>query len=142
MLTVIDFQPEHLKTFALQDGQAYMQGYISQPGYGEWLASAGGARTVLVDGRIIAVAGIAEIWPGRGSAWVLMATDAGRHLLALHRAVRAFLDNCGVRRVECYVDRDFLAGHRWVHMLGFRREGLMRAFGAHGGDMVMYARVD
>jgi hypothetical protein len=142
MLQAVKFQPEHLTSLALQEGQAYMQSYLSEPGYANFLLSAGPALTVMAAGKVIAIAGIAEVWAGRGAAWLLMADGAGRrHMVALHRAVRAYLDGCGVRRVECYVDRDFLAGHRWARMLGFEREGLMRAFGAHGGDMVMYARV-
>ena len=35
----------------------------------------------------------------------------------------------------------FEPGHRWATMLGFEREGLMRAFGQDGSDMVMYSRI-
>jgi hypothetical protein len=36
---------------------------------------------------------------------------------------------------------NFEPGHRWARMLGFEQEGLMRAFGHDGSDMVMYSRV-
>ena len=106
------------------------------------LADASDAYTLLHDGRVIACAGVMELWQGRGMAWALLADNIGQAMIAVHRIVYRFLwKECTIRRVEAYVDQGFAAGHRWVHDLGFQREGMMRAFAQHGGDMVMWARV-
>jgi RimJ/RimL family protein N-acetyltransferase len=51
------------------------------------------------------------------------------------------LETTDFKRVEAYVDANFEAGHRWITMLGFEREGYMRAFSPLGDDAVLYARI-
>lgn len=142
MITRIEFAPAHLGALQLQDAQSYFGPLLSDVHYGEELRAAGPAYSIMCDGRVIACAGVAEIWTGRGMAWSLLADGIGDAFVGLHRMVKRFLwRECGIRRIEAYVDRDFAAGHRWVRLLGFECEGTMRAFGQHGGDMAMYSRV-
>lgn len=141
MIEVRQFRPADLDELRLQPAQEYLAAFIARPGYGQELVDAGPAHTVWNGDRIVCCAGVANLWPGRASAWALLAWDAGRSMRGLHREVLRFLDGCGIRRVEAYVYPQFEAGHRWATMLGFEREGLLRAFGLDGSDMVMYSRV-
>ena len=52
-----------------------------------------------------------------------------------------FLDMHGTRRVEATVDSGFMAAHRLMLMLGFKREGRMIAYLPDGRDCDLYARV-
>ena len=140
MLERIKFKPADLDELRLQPAQEYLAAFVGRPGYGQELVDAGPCYTVRQDGKIICCAGVVELWQGRASAWALLSGEAGRSMIGLHRMVEDFLDNCGIRRVEAYVYPDFEPGHRWATMLGFEREGLMRAF-QRGADMVMYARI-
>lgn len=142
MVTIIPFQANHLAALNLQPAQAYMLPYIERADYTVALESSGPAYSALADGRIIACAGVAEIWPGRGAAWALLANSGPCHFGTVHRAVCRFLDGCGIRRVEAYVDPEFDAARRWMRLLGFRLEtpDPMRAFGDDGRDMLLYAR--
>jgi hypothetical protein len=45
------------------------------------------------------------------------------------------------RRIEATVDVGFTEGERWMTLLGFEYEGLMRAYRPDGQDMLMFARV-
>lgn len=143
IVTRIPFEPPHLRALELQDAQSWFGQMLDDPSYGEALVQGGPAYTVVADGRIITCAGATHIWPGRASVWALMADEIGGGVfLKLHRIVQRFLwVECDVKRVEAYVDKDFAKGHRWVRTLGFQYEGLMREFGAHGGDMAMWSRI-
>lgn len=141
MLERIKFKPADLDELRLQPAQEYLAAFVGRPGYGQELVEAGPCYTVRRDGKIVCCAGVAELWKGRASAWALLSYDAGRSMRPLHRMVEDFLDNCGIRRVEAYVGPDFEPGHRWARMLGFEREGFMRAFHTNGSDVVLYARI-
>ena len=140
MLERIKFKPADLDELRLQPAQEYLAAFVGRPGYGQELVDAGPCYTVRQDGKIIYCAGVVELWQGRASAWALLSGEAGRSMIGLHRMVKDFLDNCGIRRVEAYVYPDFEPGHRWARMLGFEQEGLMKAF-QQGADMVMYSRI-
>lgn len=142
MVTRLVYAPAHLRALALQPAQAWFSDMLRDDSYAESLAESKWAYTLMLDGRIIGCLGVLEIWPGRGMAWALLADEIGAAMIAVHRIVHRFLwSECPLTRVEAYVDARFEAGHRWVHRLGFEREGLMRQFGQHGGDMVMWSRI-
>lgn len=122
MIEVVQFEPEHLKRLTLQPAQAYLSPHVMKPDYGSTFADAGPAYTVFAGDRIIACAGVIELWAGRGMAWSLLAGDIPHCFLSLHRAVRKFLQECPIRRIEAYVDEDFGAAHQWANILGFRLE--------------------
>lgn len=140
MLTVEKFKPADLEELRLQPAQEFLAAFVGRTGYGQELVDAGPCYTGRYHGKIVICAGVVNLWQGRGSAWALLAGDAGKCMRQIHREVEKFLDGCGIRRVEAYVYPDFEPGHRWARMLGFEPEGLMRAF-QRGADMVMYSRI-
>lgn len=103
------------------------------PGASAWTACDGE--------RCLAVGGYAEHWPGRIGVWAFLAEDAGDRMLALTRTVRGTLDQLRNARIEATTVTTFAAGHRWLRLLGFVREGTMRRY-AHGLDYDLYARVN
>jgi hypothetical protein len=105
------------------------------------LSTAGLAWSFDDNGEILGIAVVAPQWENRAMALVLMSESAGRHFHKIHRAVNRFLDIAGFRRVEATVDVGFDAGDRWMKMLGFEFEGLMRAYRPDGADMKLYARI-
>lgn len=140
-MILVPFKPEHLKLLVLQDSQAWMQPMIEGPEYGAALHTAGPCYT-LTDGSSVAMcAGLVNMWENRAQAWSLMSAHAGRHMLKIARIMRGFLDLQDIRRIEAVVDADFVQGHRLIQILGFEREGLMRAYLPDGRDTVLYSRV-
>jgi len=142
MIEFVPFTPAHLLALRLQAAQADLQPLLGQPEYGAALAGAD-TWTGLVDGRVVGCAGVLPQWPGRAIAWALLTRDlTARHFLRVHlkvlRVLRGAQDR-GVRRIETTVDAGFDAGHRWARLLGFRPEGLMRAYSPDGRDHVLYA---
>lgn len=138
-MDIVAFEVEHLKRLRVQPAQQSCLAYLTE----ELLADAVhmDAYTALVDGAPVAVAGLMDFWPGRAMAWSYIGEGAGLHMVRLTRAIRNFLDGQEIRRIEAYVDPDFEAGLRWIELLGFTREGRLRAFMPDGRDTVIFARV-
>ena len=139
---IVAFQPDHLQRLLLQPSQAIMQPTLADPSYGPSLAAAGPAYSAVDGDAVFACAGLIPQWNGRALAWALIAAEAGRHMVGIHKAVRRALDVHPFRRVETAVVSDFVQGHRWATLLGFEREGRMRAYTPEGQDCDLYARVN
>lgn len=104
-------------------------------------AIAGGLSLAAVSGsRVLAIGGISEVWDGRGVIWGLLGEDIDRDMIPIHRAVTRTLALSTLPRIEAHVACSHETGHRWMKLLGFQREGTMRAFW-QGHDYDLYARV-
>jgi hypothetical protein len=103
--------------------------------------SAGPALTVRDADRIMLIGGIVLASAHRGLLWALLASDAGAHMLWLHRQTLKFLDAHPLTRLEASVEDAFPAGCRWIELLGFSYEGLMLGYGENGETHRRYARV-
>lgn len=100
------------------------------------------AFTGLHDGKVIAVAGLADVWPGRALLWSYMGGHAGPHMVAIHKVALRMIAAYEGARIEADVDVDFKPGHRWIKMLGFELEtARMRKYRPDGGDMAKYVRI-
>lgn len=140
-MNIIPFHPDHLKRIALQPSQIALQPELAKPEYGPALLAAGPCYSGVVGDVVIASAGFYPQWDGRAIVWALVSGDAGRHFVSLHRAVLRSFELHPFRRIETCVLKGFAEGCRWAEMLGFQREGLMRAYGPDGSDFHLYARV-
>ena len=100
------------------------------------------AYTGVVDGRVVVCAGVEPMWQGRGYAWSYLSAGSGAHFVAIHKAVKRFLEIAPFVRVEASVVCEFEQGHRWARMLGFNLEAeRMISYGPDGRDYALYARV-
>lgn len=120
-MTVVPFRIEHLARIRLQAAQRCCLGLMSEEMLDEIEQLEG--YTGLVDDEPVAIAGVLEREPGVYAAWTFISEKAGRHMLAITRAVQRFLALKGYPEVEAYVDADFEAGHRWMQTLGFTATG-------------------
>ena len=140
-MMIVAFNPSHLDRLLLQPSQALMQPTLADPSYGPSLAAAGPAYSAVDGDAVFACAGIIPQWEGRAVAWALIASEAGRNMVRIHKAVSRALAVHQYRRIETAVASDFEQGHRWALMLGFEREGRMRGYTPDGRDCDLYARV-
>lgn len=106
------------------------------------LAASGPAWAVRLDGKLVAVGGHCPAWSGRTVAWGYLGQDCGPALPVMTKFVLRHMRHLEVEfpRIEAYAERNHAAGHRWLRLLGFKREGVMRKF-CMGRDYLMYARV-
>lgn len=136
------FHPADLLALPLQDAQACVSSMAGNPDYADTLAKFE-SWTGRIDGRVVFCAGVIPLWPGRSQVWAVIASDIGSMgMLRLTRAVRRFLTLQQEIRIEATVVADFGAGHRWMDILGFKRETPepMRGYLPDGRDAVLYAR--
>lgn len=139
MIEFVDYEPAHLRALRLQAPQAYFSTLFSED-YAAALAQHP-AWAGIVDGQVVGCAGLVEQWTDRALCWALFSEAAGPHFLAITRFVQRVFALFHYRRVEAYVDPNFAEAQRWVRILGFEREGLMRAFTPTGEDNLLFARV-
>ena len=105
------------------------------------LQHAGPSWHVRREGKLVALGGYTPVWEGRAVVWGYLGVDSGPSMPAMTRKVKAELAALALEfpRIEAYASRNYGAASRWLVLLGFRREGLMRKF-ASGRDYFMYAR--
>lgn len=105
------------------------------------LQRAGPSWHVRRNGELVALGGYTPVWEGRVVVWGYLGVNSGPSMPAMTRKVKTELDALALEfsRIEAYASRNYGAASRWLVLLGFRREGLMRKFAA-GRDYFMYAR--
>lgn len=92
-------------------------------------------------GHILGCAGMWLRHNGVGESWGLVARSAsGKEMLAITRAVRHFLDARMEHRISGTCISGWIAGQRWLRLLGFEYEGTMRRYTEDGRDVDLYAR--
>ena len=138
-MIVIPFELSHITAMRLQDHQRLAISSVELP-YLAQLSGYGPTLTALADGRPIACAGIASPGFGIGTLWAVVAKDAGPHFVALDRCVRRFLSIPKLRRIEATSEVSFAQGCRWLELLGFQSEGILRKYGPKGEDHMRYSR--
>jgi RimJ/RimL family protein N-acetyltransferase len=131
--------------FEFQEDQKETQEAIkNNPGYAKALLCDGSAVYTAIDGdEIVGILGIKPdpIDPMRGYAWSLLSKNAGKSLLHLIKKVAFFIKNTHYRRIETTICHTFPSSRRWVELIGFEKEGTMRAYDKEGNDHDLYAIV-
>lgn len=143
MIQIVKFRAAHLQSLELQEAQAYLSADLAKPEHGVLVEQAGQGFTAMDGDKVLACAGVAEVWTGRAVAWAFISKNAGRRMVAIHRAVAGFLLASQFCRIEAWVDEGFEPGMRWLELLGFTLEtpAPMRGFRPDGGACFLFARV-
>ena len=123
----------------LQQAQISMSNLIANDDYAKSLE--GNSFSGVVDNNVIACGGIMDIWQGRGVAWMLLSSNISKWFLKIDRAIRVQIAQSDLQRLEAYCYCDHLEGKRWLELLGFQQEGIMKKFTPDGKDHYLYARV-
>lgn len=109
----------------------------------------GESWTFTAGGRVLVVAGLMQMWPGRALAWSVVADHRPwREMMAVGAEMRRLLAHyLGHRyhRIEAYADAEplewWLTCDWWLRRLGFNEEGRLSRFTQDGRDQMVYARV-
>ena len=143
MTQIVAFKAGHLQALELQESQRYLSSSLASHGYARMIEQTGQSFTAVKDGRVLACAGVAEVWEGRAVAWALISKDAGRGMVSIHKAAAGYLCASKYRRIEAWVDDGFIPGIRWLEMLGFTLETPMpmRGFRPDGGACFLFSKV-
>lgn len=112
--------------------------------WAELYATAGPAVTFTdPEGGIVFCCGVTDLWPGVGQVWALFSPLARRYphtLQAMKWAVRHLFEKYEYVRIQTTIAVDNEAAIRFDEKhLGFKREGIMRRYGLHGEDHILFA---
>ena len=136
-----------VRPFEPEDYETLINGLPVEPGLarvvgdplkrGKQIHGDGPAWSGVVDGRLVASAGLMIPWPGFGAAWAVLDRGLARaHRVPLHRALlRVFgraMHEYKLVRVETSVSAAFAPGLRLARHLGFREECEMPKYGPYG----------
>ena len=114
--------------------------YKDEDALAEW------SPTLIEGDKIMAVIGLRPHWPGVAEAWTFLSDEVREKPLELTKSVKASLleaaERLDLTRIQAVADASDRRAGRWLHLLGFHCEGLMRNYGLNGeGDFFMYARI-
>lgn len=136
---IVPFRAEHVEALDAQDHSKGLQRFITARSV---LGLEGPyAYTALVDGRVMACAGVMPLWEGCGEAWSYLAWDCGKHFIRITRAALRFFEAAPFDRIQAVVEVSFPEGHRWVNLMGFALEAPRLRRYVDGKDYALYARV-
>jgi|GEM_PF-480816 len=140
---IVEFEPEHGEKIFLHAGDPGLKDY--SPAIMEVYGEAGPAYSAIVEDRVLLCAGIMLMWPGVGTAWAVVSPLIEVYPIAGSAAVMYGLqylaDKHKLHRIQAPVYEKFERGIRWVEFLGFKREGLLTAYGRNKENYIMYAYV-
>lgn len=102
--------------------------------------------TMTVNGEPAAVAGIMNGGPGIGMLWAFVSDDARGHGKKIVKFIRPKLDfafkEMRYHRLQAIVRVDRPEYQRFIELLGFEKEGLMKKAAFNQDDLWLYARVN
>ena len=100
--------------------------------------------TATYDGQVFAMFGLVPFWQGVYECWLIPADDLDTHTMKMHRVSIRFFEYTAkvlrAKRYQCYVFSENVRAVRWIEMMVFKREGLMKRFGPNQEDHFLYAR--
>lgn len=86
------------------------------------------------------VGGLIKTDNHRAIAWAIFSHEDRKYFLSVYRVVKKFLTEAPYERIECTVDLNFQAAHRYAESLGFKLEApRMAHFFAPEHDASLYS---
>lgn len=97
------------------------------------------------EGNVVVIGGVALLWEGVGSGWVITSELFVNHKIWCHRAIRNVLikaeSQYNLHRIESLILKDHKISMKWAERLGFSKEGLLRKYDSSKNDYYLFARV-
>lgn len=141
MFKAVPFQEIHAEPLLLENiNKGITDGMFE--GYLTALRQQTESYTFMVNDDVIAVAGIAKLWAGRGYLWMILSENIKKHPVESYRGLRKFLYKMPYRRVEMDVPINTEFDDRRARFMGFRLEcSYARSYSPTGEDRAIYAWV-
>ena len=123
----------------------FMNAGINGPAYTGYDATNEDAGHADEDAEIVFCCGVRNIFEHSGEAWFVF-SPIGKQYVRTFEVIRDLLHHHIIpryryKRVQATADLGVPETVRFLEHLGFEREGILRAYGATGQDMAMYAVV-
>lgn len=136
-MKIIDYKTEHL--FEL-NVQPYQLSDEVTPEYAEWIGQYP-CYTAIHDGKVVAVGGLVPMWPGRAVMYLRVSDGISYQWISLFRAAKKVIYQGLKEYHRLEAQSEFPESERWLQMLGFKYEGVMRKYRPDGQDVKMWSIV-
>ena len=105
-----------------------------------------GLDFTLLDNNVpVCSGGVIPTWLGNAQGWVISSKRIFRNKVKASRLIKERTDllctNNKIWRLQTAVKADFKIGFRFAQFLGFKNEGLMKAYGPDKTDYYRMARI-
>jgi len=145
-LTVRQYEPKDFLNIELMDYEKKCREGQPIEMWARIKKMAGPAVTVIdPENRIVFCCGIHDLWPGVGEIWAVFSPLSKKYpdtwIVARDLLNQHFSQNGYVRLQAALDPVDCPESIRFDERLGFKAEGLMRRYGPHGEDRILYALV-
>lgn len=134
--------PSDIVMLRVQPSQAIgFDGVAMEAGEACDLVMNGDAWTAHEGDRLLCCAGFRLVYPSHAIAWALLAEGVGAAHVAITRFARARIADSPIRRIEALVRAKVPAERRWAELVGLEFNALLRAWGEHGEDHLLFERI-
>jgi hypothetical protein len=103
----------------------------------------GQCRSCVMDGEVVACAGVDILWPGVGEVWAMVSYEIDKTLVykGIAKGLKRVVDDNDLWRVQGWARVGFKEAHVLFKHLGMIREGVARRYAPDGADCVLYSKV-
>lgn len=141
MAKYVEFKIEDLRRLAKDEGIKEVREFFTEPVL-EKISTLPFKFAIESEGEVVAMGGVAEIWPNRGEGWIFFDSKCKTNFLPVFRLVKSWVHALPFKRIEAAAKLGSSFAHRHLQLLGFELEApVMKAFYPNGDNYSLYARV-
>lgn len=149
---IIPYEPIHAYTILernIREQDTWLSAY---PDFDKWVEgwkTAGPSFTLIIDGEIVACAGVILLEWKKGEAWTLLSSLFYKYKKTTFKAIKTYLNKIisdkGLRRLQALVSCEIVNLNeckRMLEHLGFKNETPdgMQSYGPNGEKMLLFGR--
>lgn len=131
------FNPLHMTLLERAGGRALFGPLPFADGYAAMLEG----WSAFDGDQLVAIGGLYKEHDACATAWSFLLPSTAKHMRALTRFSADVFARAPFVRIQAHVVPTFPPAIRWIELLGFSREGLLRKFTPSGQDMLLYSRI-
>ena len=141
---LVTFQPNHIHMTKFRDfDQEILDGY-GRPHIEDYAVD-GLSYSAMCDGKVYAMFGLYPLWKGVAEAWLLPSTKLENRKMVFHKSCLRFFPYAAqklkLHRIQVYVRSSNVQAYKWIEMMYFNREGLLKRYGPDINDYYVYGRL-
>ena len=141
---LVTFQPNHIHMTKFRDfDQEILDGY-GRPHIEDYAVD-GLSYSAMCDGKVYAMFGLYPLWKGVAEAWLLPSSKLENRKMVFHKSCLRFFPYAAqklkLHRIQVYVRSSNVQAYKWIEMMYFNREGLLKRYGPDIYDYYVYGRL-
>lgn len=142
MIKVQRFEMSHLEGFQCREN---FNGDLTIPMMENMMDPKRDVVSLIKEGEVICFAGVNHLRVGVGEVWLIGGKAIEKYKFEFFKTVLGLIkfveEQMNLHRIEMAVDCSWQDGAKWARNLGFRFEGIARAYDFQRRDHAIYTRI-